>query len=283
MEKGKSSTKGSTKEKNVSNGKKKYTVNKEVLNKRCKQICIIAAIIIVICLIVAIIGKVRNNKPVEDGKAVSNNRVSEPGIVVEKDSSDGAYKNLVKALFAGGGECNGIEEFVNDRVVVANDISSSRAFYAALEDSFYNTSSKEISLKDMESAVKRLFGEEYVFNPEEIDSKSNCTGFEYKGGKFVSKKNTCKTSCNISSTKYDVVKVVEEYGKYTIDIKVLFGSNDDSNIGFYSDYYRSNLVTDSFTEATKLINSGNTYRFVFGSEGSNYYFVSSEPVMDEAE
>ena len=281
MEKGKSSSKNNTTEKKVSNDKKKYTINKKVLAKRCIQVIAIALIIVIICLIVSFISKGRNTKE-DDGKAVSNNRVSEPGVVVEKDSSDGAYKNLVKALFAGGGDCNGIEEFVTDRVVVANDISSSRAFYAALESSFYNTSSKEISLKDMESAVKRLFGEEYVFNPEEID-ENNCTGFEYKGGKFVSKKNTCKTSCNISSTKYDVVKVVEEYGKYTIDIKVLFGSNDDSNIGFYSDYYRSNLVTDSFTEATKLINSGNTYRFIFGSEGSNYYFVSSEPVMDEAE
>lgn len=278
MEKGKSSSKNNTKEKKVSNEKKKYTINKKVLAKRCIQVVAIALIIVIICLIVSFISKGRNNKE-DGGKAVSNNRVSEPGIVVEKDSSDGAYKNLVKALFAGGGDCNGIEEFANGAKVEANDISSSRAFYAALEDSFYNSSSKEISLKDMESAVKRLFGNDYEFKPEEID-ENNCTGYEYKNGKFVSKKNTCKTSCKISSTKYEVVKVVEEYEKYTIDVKVLFGSNDDNNIAFYSDFYRSNLVTDNFNDAVKSINSGNTYRFIFGTEGNNYYYVSSEPVLD---
>lgn len=260
---------------------KKFSLNKEIFKKRMIQLAVLLVVVIlVVFLTIFVVKKLRgDDTSVGDGKVVSNNRVSKPGDVVEHDATDGMHINRISKLLAGGSDCYAIEEFANDNKVLASDISITRAYYAALEDSFYNSSKNEISLNEFREAVQKIFGKDYKFDPSDGELDKVCGSYKYNEStkKFVKQNNKCKLSCGVSTTTYNLVKVVEEYGKYTIDVNVLFGSRS-GDVAFYSDYARENLVTNSYSEAASGNVKGSTYRFVFGSSGSVYTFVSSEKV-----
>lgn len=274
MEKGKS-------KKNVSK-KKISPENKKLLVKWITYIVLFLIVMVVVTLLCKfVIEKFGRYNEIDDGVHVSNNRVSNPDEVIEHDPEDGMYIGSISSLIAGGEDCNSIEEFANDKRVEAKDVSQLRAFYAAEADEFYNNDKKTISLDEFTAAVKELFGDDYEFKPEEIDFDKVCSNYKYESSskKFVKNKKTCKISCDSNSTSYKLVKVVEEYGKYTIDVKVLFGSKDGSS-NYYSDFNRENAVEKTWLYDNLDYSKGATYRFVFESKGSNYYFTSSELVTE---
>lgn len=260
----------------------KLSNNKKVLKRLI--LLIVAFIIVVLAvsyLCVFIIRLIFGGKAVDDGTKVGN-RVSEEGQVVEHDPDGGMYTVSIEKLIAGGNSCATIEEFANDHKVEVKDVSQLRAYYAAESDSFHDGSKDSISLEEFTNAVKNIFGDDYDFRPEEIDFSNNCSKYKYNSSskKFVKSKNTCKYSCNLYETSYKVVKVIEEYGKYTLDVKVLF-IDKDKELVYYSDFGREKVEEDAIFLGNLDYSKGATYRFIFESKGSNYYFVSSELVNEK--
>lgn len=181
--------------------------------------------------------------------------------------------NLVK-----GSECWTIEEFANDKKVVANDVPSQRAYAVAENNSFYFTGKETITVQEYVAEIQKYFGSKYHFYPELVSYESTaCPQYVYNEEQqvFTRQQRDCRIQCGPNTTAYKVVKANENNGKLTITIKVLFGSKEGTN--FYADYDKTKLITNNPNEVKSALSQGTEYIFTFEKEDGNYVFLSSEP------
>ena len=193
------------------------------------------------------------------------------------DLADSKIANLIPNLLKGF-DCWAIEEFANDKKIVANDISAQRAFTIAETNTFYFSRKQLISLDEYNNEIKKFLGSSYLFNPEKIEyGGENCPQFEYqKASKdFVRRPNNCGGVCGNNVSVYRVINGKYENDNLVLIVKVLFGSKEGTN--FYKDYNRMKFITNDPDSLSNSLGQGGEYQFTFREEHGNYVFVSSEP------
>lgn len=204
----------------------------------------------------------------------------DPELVIKRDASDGKYVNLINTLIANNG-CFGIEEYANYKSVAANEISNARAFQAT-SAKLFSVGEKSISEEEFGIKVKSIYGNEYSFDPKSIDYDSlSCAEYKYDESKktFNKQKKACTNECSSYSSKFKVYNVFEQNNYLTIDIAVLFGSDDEEK-KFYGDYGKTREVKATVDNYNIYIGQGDRYRFTFQMVEGHEVFVSSELINE---
>lgn len=268
--------------KKVVTGKNNKPMDKDAKRKKlsiiCMMIVVLALVIAMISLILNFVSKGKKNKEVEDP---SYEEVEvDPNKIIKRDAGDGKYSGLLNKLTANGG-CYAIEAYANNHKVEVSSISNLRAFQMAGKE-FYSLGNDKVSVEEFTSRVKNLLGSEYEFNPDEIDYSSlSCLEYKYDSSKkqFKKQKKSCSEDCSLYSSKYRIIDVFEQNNQLFIDVKVLFGSNDEVQ-KFYADYGRTIVLSETANNSDYYFGQATTYRFVFKNESGRSVFVSSEPIYE---
>ena len=202
--------------------------------------------------------------------------------VIEYNLNDTKVSNLIINLTKGvGTDCWAIEEFAKDKKVYAADITNQRAYTIAEANYFYSSGKSVISAEEYTSEVKKYLGSEYRFEPVLVEyNNATCPQYEYHADKkeFVRHPNECNTICQGNRTVFKMVKAKDTDGILEVHAKVLFAAKDGG--AYYSDYARTNFITDNTSDLNVQISNGSTYKFVFKNENDKYVFVSSELVEE---
>ena len=193
------------------------------------------------------------------------------------DTDDEKIVSLISRLVAGT-DCWNIEIYTNDHPVTVKDIPSERIYQVVELASFYSKGIETVRIEDFDAEIQKYFGKGYLFEPEKIDfNGSNCFQYTYdKETKIFTKRETaCGGTCGPNRTQYKITRAVEKEQVLKIYVKVLFGSKAEST-NFYSDYARTNFVTNDYEHIEEYIHKGEDYIFTFEKVDNHYVYVSSE-------
>ena len=176
-------------------------------------------------------------------------------------------------------DCNFIETFVNNRKVVANDISNSFAYQIVEDNEFANSNREMYVLDEVTSAIRKYFGKDYKFDPSAVNYDAFCSKYAYNSSTKTFKKRGggCGGTCG-NQTDYKVIDGSLTGDIATVNVKVIFTKSPADGY-YYGDYAKTNKIapiTDRFDSS--IIDKGANYKFTFKLEDGNYVFVSSEPV-----
>ena len=249
-----------------------------------------AGLIIFICILLLACGSmgtfifmnkdklfVKENTDVTADNNKKDKADSEAKEVKVYEITDQKISNLIDQLIIGNMSCDTLEQFANDRKVVASDVSADRAYDIAVFNKNSNISGT-ISLEELTKIIQKYLGKDYNFEVDKLrQTKGTCISHYYDSASktVIPQETACGGTCG-PHTSYKIVKAVDTDGVLEIDIKVLFV---DKNItGFYSDYNKTQLVS-GFNNNELEYEKGTTYKFIFKEEDGNYVFVSSEPVQ----
>ena len=139
---------------------------------------------------------------------------------------------------------------------------------------------KEISLKDFQESIKHYFKEGYTFDPSKVHyNGASCFPYTYNADleKFVFQETSCGGTCGPNRSQYKITGAVEKNSILKVDVKVLFGSQAE-DVKFYSDYQRTNFVTDDYENIEDYYKNGGEYLFTFEKVDGYYVFSSCEKV-----
>ena len=207
-------------------------------------------------------------------------------ILSKKDTSNGYQKidivddavvtTLMKNLTAGS-DCWNIEEYANDHKVDVKSISDERIYQVVQWGSFYNKGKSTITLDEFNAEIKNYFSIGYSFDPNKISSSSSCNPFSYNENtqEFVALKLACQDLCGPNKTQYKIMDVEDDGFHLTVTVNVLFGSQAEK-VAYYSDYERTNFITDDYEHLDQYYDQGDSYLFTFLRVDNQYLYVSSE-------
>ena len=187
--------------------------------------------------------------------------------------------DLMERLFAGT-DCNAIEVFTNDHKIFVNDLSNEVLFQVTELASFAPKGVETMSIADFDTEIQKYFAKGYEFNPEEINYQGReCFSYYYDAPSktFGKQETACGGTCGPNSTQYKIVKAVSQDDILRVTIKVLFGSQSES-VAFYSNYERTEYVTDDYENIDDYFDKGATYIFTFSKADDNFVYESSERV-----
>jgi len=219
--------------------------------------------------------KVQNNK--------EEKQEEKTPVVTNYEITDAKVANLIENLLKGGfsyGGCQSLEVFVNNNKVETNDISNLAAYHIAEINEFYEKKDS-FTLDEMNNAIKKYFGKDYVFNPNSIDyNGQSCPQYNYDNNTktFNKQETACGGTCGPTSS-YKLEKAVDTDGVLELNIKVVFASTNQGTEGYYSDYQKINKIDTFDDNKDNLYSKGANYKFTFKLEDGNYVYVSSEPVV----
>lgn len=202
--------------------------------------------------------------------------VIEP-VEVEIDVEDASIKDLIPQLVSGG-DCWNIEIYANDHKVTTKDLSNETLFNVTAFSKFYAKGIESMPLDEFDSAIQTLFDTGYKFDPEAIDyAGQGCYPYTYDAEtqRFTKQETACGGVCGPNSTQYLVARAYLKEDVLRVYVKVLFGSQAEST-NFFSDYNRTQFVTNDADNITAYLHQGNDYIFTFNKVEDNYVFVSSE-------
>ena len=130
------------------------------------------------------------------------------------------------------------------------------------------------SKKQVDAAVKKLFGSKVKFNHEKI---SGCAVLKYDSSKkqYTVSANNCKY-CDTIATRSKIVKSSDDKEKIVISVRVVFGQDGK----YYSDYAKTNVIGSNIQSKDIDYNKGSLYNMVFKKENDNYVFSYVEPVKE---
>lgn len=264
----------------------KQEVNIEPQKKKNSVLSIILVIILMAaCLVVgyfindAGIFNFSEEKEVKQEEKEKKEEKKEP-VVTNYAVTDEKVANLIKNIDVGAlDNCNGFEDYANDKKVVANDITSQKAFRIAETAEFFNSGKQSITLDEFTKVVQKFLGKDYKFNPEDGMGKGKCMSYFYDASTktFNKQETACGGTCG-PITDYKMVKAVDTDGVLKIDVKVIFALLDEGKDGYYSDYQKTNKIGTFEEPIDPIYNKGSDYQFTFKLEDGNYVFVSSELV-----
>ena len=219
------------------------------------------------------------DKEVKEEKKETKKEEKEPVVTIYAVTDEKVSK-LIENINVGTLDgCNGFEDYANDKKVVANDITSQKAFRIAETAEFFNSGKESISLDEFTKVVQKFLSKDYKFNPEDGMGKGKCMSYYYDASTktFNKQETACGGTCG-PMTSYKMVKAVDTDGVLKIDVKVIFASLDEGKMGYYSDYQKTNKIGSVEEQIAYLYDKGSDYQFTFKLEDGNYVFVSSEPV-----
>lgn len=197
---------------------------------------------------------------------------------IEK-ANDSRVTSLMSKLMAGS-DCWNVEDYANDHKVDVKNISNDRIYQVVQWGSFYDKGVASISLEDFNSEIKNYFSIGFNFDPDGINQNhSNCNPYVYDDEKqeFTGLKISCQDLCGPNRTLYKITNVEDNGFDLKVTIHVLFGSQAE-RVAFYSDYERSNYVTDDYDHLDKYYKEGDAYLFTFLRVDEKYLYVSSEKI-----
>ena len=192
---------------------------------------------------------------------------------------DVAIVELMERLFAGT-DCNQIEVFTNDHKIFVNDLSNEVLFQVTELASFAPKGVETMSITDFDTEIQKYFAKGYEFNPEAINYQGKeCFSYYYDAPSktFGKQETACGGTCGPNHTQYKIVKAVSQDDILRVTIKVLFGSQAES-VAFYSNYERTEYVTDDYENIDKYFDKGASYIFTFSKVDDNFVYESSERV-----
>lgn len=210
----------------------------------------------------------KTEKDKKEETTVVNYKINDPKIVSTIDT-------LTKSF---GSDCWSVEDFANDRIITANDVSNTRAFAIVENNNYYSSGRTSIPADEVKDEIKKYLGPDYVFVPSSVQyDESKCTQYKYNAEKkqFERKANSANRLCPYYATLIKIIKAIEINDDLEIHVKVLFGSTDGT---YYEDYARKNLVTRNINIASSIVYAGSDYLFKFKKSDGKYFFVSSEPI-----
>lgn len=198
-------------------------------------------------------------------------------IETELDVEDETIRDLIPQLVAGN-DCWNIEIYANDHKVTTKDLTNETLFNVTSFASFYAKGIESMSLEDFDSEIQTYFDVGYAFDPEAIDYTSHaCFPYTYDAEtqRFVKQETACGGVCGPNSSQYLVTRAYVKDDVLKIYVKVLFGSQAEST-NFFSDYARTQFITNDADNITAYLHQGNDYVFTFNKIEDHYVFVSSE-------
>lgn len=201
---------------------------------------------------------------------ITNYKVNDPKIV-------NLIGNMVKGF---GTDCFAIEDFANDRIITATEVSNTRAFAMAENNNYYSSARSTIPLDEVKEEIRKYLGAEYVFDPSGVQyDATKCTQYQYNAEKkqFERIPNSANRTCPYYETVYKIVKAIDINGDLDIHVKVLFGS---TNGYYYSDYTRKNVAVIGNDALSSYVYAGSDYLFKFKQIDDKYIFISSEPISN---
>lgn len=226
----------------------------------------------------------KSNENIEEQEETKDEQQEEKTpIVTNYEITDTKVANLIDNLLKGSfnyGGCHGLEVFVNNNKVTTNDISNLAVYHIIEINEFYQKKDS-FTLEEMNNAVKKYFGKDYVFNPNNINYKGqSCPQYNYDNNTktFNKQQTACGGTCGPTSS-YKLEKAVDTDGILELSIKVVFASTNEGKDGYYSDYQKTNKIGTFNDDQDNLYSKGANYKFTFQLEDGNYVYVSSEPVV----
>ncbi len=255
-------------------------MNNEVNNGKIKNIIII----ILVALLIIASGFIYYDKIFSNKKSVCEKKCP----VCEKCNSKSEiigtswyinqYEKLVEKYMMGNPptNCSTIEIFANDKVVKANDISNLYAANTVILnlENLPNT----ISLEEFDNEIKKLFGSDYVFNPETLVDKAELAEYKYSDKVFIKRSNNWGGTCGPTSS-YKVVDFKKYDNVLEVYLRVIFAGLDEEGLyinKYYSDYNRTNLIVSDRYPDEDEYKKGDLYKLTFNTDSVNYKFISSE-------
>ena len=242
-------------------------------------------ILVVLFLVGGVLGFAASkllDEPVKESNTEEKEKKEEKKepVVTNYAVTDEKVANLIKNIDVGALEnCNGFEDYANDKKVESKDVSSLKA-YRIGEREFYDSKKQSVSLDEFTKAIQKYLGKDYKYVPlTDGDEKDRCISYVYdestKTYKF--QQTACGGTCG-PTTDYKLVKAVDTDGVLKLDVKVIFASYEDGKMGYYSDYSKTSKIGTFEESIDPLYDKGSDYQFTFKLEDGNYVFVSSEPV-----
>lgn len=247
-------------------------------------VILILSILLAICIGYIICDKfvLPDNKPKCIQATDAGNSEEKPETTPVEDTTTDYYleeaRALIQKISASSTDINSIEVFANDKKVEAKNVPSQQA-YNIVYFEFYMLDLDTVSLNQMAKRIQKYLGEDYVFNPDEVDYNATCAGYNYDSS--TKTYSIRKAVCGYESppgSSYRVIKAEKNQTDYTLAVttKVVFLGEDRM---FYSDYARTKYIdktTDNIPDT--FFDVGDTYQFNFKMVDNEYVFVSSELV-----
>lgn len=226
-----------------------------------------------------------NNEKIQDKEETKDEQLEEKeSIGTNYEITDDRFANLIDNLLKGARNyslCESLEIFVNDKKVETKYISNLVAYHIVEINEFYQKKDS-FTLDEMNSAIKKYFDKDYMFNPNNIDYNSqSCPQYNYDNNTKIFNKQqaACGGTCG-PTTSYKLEKAVDTDGILELSIKVVFVSTNEGKDGYYSDYQKTNQIGILFNDnIDSLYSKDSNYKFTFKLEDGNYVYVSSEPVV----
>lgn len=225
----------------------------------------------------------KTDKKNEKEEIKDNQKEEKEPIVTNYEITDAKVANLIDNLLRGGfnyGACQSLEVFVNNNKVETKDISNLAVYHIVEMNEFYEKKNS-FTLDEMNNAIKKYFGKDYVFNPNNVDyNGQSCPHYNYDNSSktFNKQEAACGGTCG-PTTSYKLEKAVDTDGILELSIKVVFTSTTEGKDGYYSDYQKTNQIGTFEDNQDNLYIHGSNYKFTFKLEDGNYVYVSSEPVV----
>lgn len=195
---------------------------------------------------------------------------------VEYEVDSPKIVNLISRLFSGM-NCWVVEDFAKDKMVSVKDLSSERIYEIVHYGSLIPNQVDKITLADFQKEINNYLADGYLFDAENIDyTYLSCYQYQYHEDDqtFYRSEMVCGGVCGPNRTQYKIVKAKEEDDILNVEIRVLFGSQQEST-SFYADYNRSQFVTDQVDDLDSYFDQGSLYLFTFKKKDNHYLFVSS--------
>lgn len=153
------------------------------------------------------------------------------------------------------------------QLILVNQLSK-RGFVFAENNSFTSEEAHDI--------IKNVFGKEYNYDDESIKDYCPDITYDSQNKKYVVGKAACGGSCG-PHTVDKILSAKKNSDTIELTVGVLFGSKDHDG-KLYSDYERTNVISQDGNYADSDFDKGSKYKVTFKKEDGNYVFVSSEPV-----
>ena len=243
-------------------------VNEKKENNSLIKVILILAVLVVFFGIGFVIAK--HFIPVEE----TDIEIEE--VVTTYDEDDSMIQTLLSQLTVGE-DCWIIEEYANDHKVSVKDLSNTRIYEVTSINSFYSKGVESVDIEDFDTEIQKYFAIGYSFEPEKTNDSVGCNPYSYDSEtqKFIGSKLACGSTCGPNRSQYKVMGATEKDLILTVSVRVLFGSQAEQ-IAFYSDYERTNYITDDYEHLDDYYKEGDEYLFTFEKVEDHYVFVSSE-------